>query len=144
MFDDVRTQNAWISVAFYGSCKVCRPLGVAIPVAGGRGLLHQELPMRRWRSLENRDPGSGFLRRSSGCQPGFFMVVSYDFRRDIFLGYFFRRLNRDLLRYIPGMFLDGSGGFTLFKSCLLLENPLEMELWGFPAMILRAGIPQRN
>ena len=111
---------------------------------GGRGLLHQELPMRRWRSLENRDPGSGFLRRSSGCQPGFFMVVSYDFRRDIFLGYFFRRLNRDLLRYIPGMFLDGSGGFTLFKSCLLLENPLEMELWGFPAMILRAGIPQRN
>ena len=77
MFDDVRTQNPWISVALYGSCKVCRPLGVAIPVAGGRGLLHQELPMRRWRSLESASPGSGVLRRSSGCQAWFFMVVFY-------------------------------------------------------------------
>ena len=33
---------------FKCSRKVCGPLGVALPVAGGRGLLHQELPMRRW------------------------------------------------------------------------------------------------
>jgi len=71
MFDDVRTQNPWISVALYGSCKVCRPLGVAIPVAGGRGLLHQELPMRRWRSLESLTREAAFCGVVAVAKLGF-------------------------------------------------------------------------
>lgn len=33
-----------------------------------------------------------------------------------------------------------SGGFSLFKGCLLLENPLEMELWGFSSHDPQGGL----